>query len=318
MPRAARSFRSRLIAAADEAAGNTAAILLRVLRLFPRRGSANATAAAARAIGPLTKEHRIGRDNLKAAFPEKSDAEIETILKGVWDNLGRVAGEFAHIDRIRTTIGSDATHRKDAGDVDFSPETERLFRQLQDDGKPALIFAAHLANWELPAQIAQTFGLDTAVLYRRPNLGAVADAITRIRSGSMGTLIATGLDAPVRLAEALEGGRHVAMLVDQYYVRGVEVTFFGQRTRANPLIARLARQVDCPIHGTRIVRLPGGRFRAELTEAIPPVREADGQIDIAGTMQAITTVIESWIREHPEQWLWVHRRWRPQDAPFKR
>jgi KDO2-lipid IV(A) lauroyltransferase len=314
MARAARSLRKSLIGIADATAGHTAAGLLRVLRLLPRQGSANAVAAAARVIGPLTKEHRIGRDNLKAAFPEKSGAEIEAILTGVWDNLGRVAGEFAHIDRIRTTLGPDAG----PGDVDFSADTERLFRQLQDDGKPALIFAAHLANWELPAQIAQTFGLDTAVLYRRPNLGAVADAVTRIRSGSMGTLVATGLDAPVRLAEALEAGRHVAMLVDQYYVRGVEVTFFGQRTRANPLIARLARQVDCPIHGTRIVRLPGGRFRAELTEAVPPVRDADGQIDVAGTMQTITTVIENWIREHPEQWLWVHRRWRPQDAPFKR
>lgn len=318
MARAARPHRNPLIALADAAAGHTAAGLLRMLRLFPRRGSANALATVARTIGPLFKENRIGRANLKAAFPEKSDAEIDTILAGVWDNLGRVAAEFAHIDRIRTTIGSDAAHGRDAGDVDFSPETERLFRQLQDDGKPALIFAAHLANWELPAQIAQTFGLDTAVLYRRPNLGAVADAVTRIRSGSMGTLIATGLDAPVRLAEALAAGRHVAMLVDQYYVRGVEVTFFGQRTRANPLLARLARQVECPIHGVRMIRLPGGRFRAELTDAIPPVRDADGGIDIAGTMQAVTSVIEGWVREHPEQWLWLHRRWRPEDKPLTR
>jgi KDO2-lipid IV(A) lauroyltransferase len=59
------------------------------------------------------------------------------------------------------------------------------------------------------------------------------------------------------------------------------------------------------------VRLPDGhRFRAELTEAIEPAREADGRIDIAGTMQVITSVIEGWVREHPEQWLWVHRRWR--------
>ena len=79
---------------------------------------------------------------------------------------------------------------------------------------------------------------------------------------------------------------------------------------ANPLIARLARQVDCPIHGTRVVRLPGHRFRADLTEAVEPVRDADGRVDIAGTMQAITNVVEGWIRENPEQWLWLHRRWR--------
>ena len=104
------------------------------------------------------------------------------------------------------------------------------------------------------------------------------------------------------------------MLVDQYYVRGVEVTFFGRRTMANPLLARLARHFDSPIHGTRVIRLPGHRFRGELTDAIAPARDAEGKIDIAGTMQIITGVVEGWIREHPEQWLWQHRRWRPQDV----
>ena len=67
--------------------------------------------------------------------------------------------------------------------------------------------------------------------------------------------------------------------------RGVPVTFFGRQTMANPLLARLARHFDCPIHGTRVVRLPGHRFRAELTEEIKPARDASGKIDVAGTMQ---------------------------------
>jgi KDO2-lipid IV(A) lauroyltransferase len=72
----------------------------------------------------------------------------------------------------------------------------------------------------------------------------------------------------------------------------------------------LARQIDCPIHGTRMIRLPEGKFRGEITEAIAPVRDAGGRIDVQGTMQAITSVVEAWVREHPEQWLWLHRRWR--------
>ncbi len=100
------------------------------------------------------------------------------------------------------------------------------------------------------------------------------------------------------------------MLVDQYYVRGVPVTFFGRPTRANPLIARLARNIDCPIHGIRVVRHPGNRFQLRLTEAITAPRDAEGKIDVEGTMQAITAVVEGWVREYPEQWLWVHRRWR--------
>jgi KDO2-lipid IV(A) lauroyltransferase len=109
----------------------------------------------------------------------------------------------------------------------------------------------------------------------------------------------------------LEAGGHVAMLVDQHYVNGVDVTFFGRTCKANPFIARLARHIDCPIHGTRVVRLPDKRrFRVDLTEAIEPRRDVDGKVDIAGTMQAVTSVVEDWVREHPEQWLWVHRRWR--------
>jgi KDO2-lipid IV(A) lauroyltransferase len=158
------------------------------------------------------------------------------------------------------------------------------------------------------------YGLDSAVLYRGPNIPAIDRWLRKTRAASMGELIATGLEAPVKLADALRRGAHVGMLVDQYYVRGVEVTFFGRRTRANPLIARLAQHFDCPIHGVRMIRLPGGhRFRGEIGEAITPVRAADGMVDIAGTMQVITSVIEGWIREHPEQWLWLHRRWRPED-----
>jgi KDO2-lipid IV(A) lauroyltransferase len=126
----------------------------------------------------------------------------------------------------------------------------------------------------------------------------------------MGTLIPAGRDAPLRLADALQKGQHVAMLVDQYLTGGVEVTFFGRKTRANPMLARLLRQIECPVHGVRIIRLPGNRFRAELTEEIPPVRDASGRIDVQGMTQAITNVVEGWVREYPEQWLWLHRRWR--------
>jgi len=122
--------------------------------------------------------------------------------------------------------------------------------------------------------------------------------------------VASSLGAPVTLGHALEEGRHVAMLVDQHYTRGVEVTFFGRKCKANPLIAMLAREVECPIYGTRVIRLPGNRFRGEISEEVKPVRDAKGRIDVAGTMQAITDVVEGWVREYPEQWLWVHRRWR--------
>lgn len=126
----------------------------------------------------------------------------------------------------------------------------------------------------------------------------------------MGRLVPTNLGAPTLLADELARGAHAGMLVDQHHSRGVDVTFFGRRTKANPFIARLARHIDCPIHGTRVVRLPDGRLRVDLSEAIEKPRDAQGELDVAATMQVITSVIEEWIREHPEQWLWLHRRWR--------
>jgi len=302
--RLGRRFAVRLKPVANAIAGWLFSRLLHGIRRLDRKRVSDAGARFLRFVGPRLRENNLGRDNLRAAFPEKEPAEIEAILDGVWDNLGRVAAEFAHLDRLCGAEGERWPY------VEYAPDSEARFLQLRSDGKPALVFAAHLANWELPAVIAAKLGLDTLVLYRRPNIGAVADAVLDIRQGSMGTMVPTNFDAPVRLARALAEGRHVAMLVDQHYVNGAEVTFFGRRCLANPLIAMLARQVECPIHGTRVVRLDRYRFRAELSEAITPVRDPDGRINIAGTMQVITTVVEGWIRQTPEQWLWLHRRWR--------
>lgn len=290
--------------------GILAVRVLKLLRLFSPDSTANAAAWLMRSIGPLFKENGIARAQLKAAFPEKSGAEIEIILRGVWDNLGRMGAEFAQLDRL----WNEDAYRHAGGRVQLGPESIERFLKLQNDGKPALIFASHLANWELPAVCAATYKLDSAVLYRKPNVAAIDAWLQETRANSMGEIIATGLSAPMKISQALERGAHVGMLVDQYYVRGVPVTFFGQRTMANPLLARLAQHFNCPIHGARIIRLPNNRFRAELTDEIAPVRDVDGKVDIAGTTQAIMSVVEGWIREHPEQWLWLHRRWRPEDA----
>src|ERR1700748_1720093 len=280
--------------------------ILRTARYFDPIKTANLFGRIARSIGPMMREQKIGRANLTAAFPEKSPAEIEACLAGVWDNLGRVDAEFAHLDHIWE---HDPARPEDSR-IEIDARSHELFAQLRLDGKPALIFASPLGSWELPALAAVAHGLDAAILYRRPNIASADQIIQEMRAVKMGTLVPAGRDAPFKLADALQRGEHVAMLVDQYWTGGVEVPFFGRKTRANPTLARLLRQVECPVHGVRIVRLPGHRFRAEMTEEIQPVRDASGRIDIQGTTQAITSVVEGWIREYPEQWLWLHRRWR--------
>jgi KDO2-lipid IV(A) lauroyltransferase len=311
MARRPRSKAGRALkSAGDRILGWLTITALGLLRRLNRRRMANMIGPLMRHVGPWLPEHKIGRGNLAAAFPQKSPEEIETILGGVWDNLGRYAAEFAHIDRM-TIYNPEALHQPADLDAVYDETTRDRFLRLRDSGKPSLVFSAHLANWELPACAPRMLGMPTSILYRRPNIGATSDAIVALRERCMGNMVAAGLDAPFRLGRALERGDHVAMLVDQHTTQGVDVVFFGRWAKANPLIAQLARLTGAPIYGIRAIRLPdGNHFRGELTEEVVPVRGADGIVDIQATTQAIANVVEGWIREYPEQWLWLHRRWR--------
>src|SRR6202165_1823303 len=174
LPRTGARIRDATKPIGEAAVGALTIGMLRTTRYFDPVKTANLFGRITRLIGPRLREQRIGRANLTAAFPEKSPEEIETILTGVWDNLGRIGAEFAHLDHIWE---HDPAHPEDSR-IEIQPRTHELFAQLRLDGKPALIFASHLGNWELPALAAVAHGLDAALLYRRPN-AALAAALTQ-------------------------------------------------------------------------------------------------------------------------------------------
>jgi KDO2-lipid IV(A) lauroyltransferase len=288
----------------DRLLGRIAASLVAWLRRGDPSRASDRFGAFTRRLGPWLPAHRIGRANLRAAFPEKDPAWIEATLAEAWENLGRVVGEYVHLQRI---WDYDPAH-PNAGRI-VTDDAATLIA-LRDDGLPALCFAAHLANWELPAVAAHQHGVPSAVVYRMPNNRAIAAEISKIRSGLMGRLIRTRAEAAIEMAGALDAGLHLGMLVDQHFSRGVDVTFFGRRCKANPAIARLARQYNCPVVGVRVIRLPDHRFRVASEGPITLPRDAQGRVDIQPATQMITGIVEAWIREHPGQWLWFHRRWR--------
>jgi Kdo2-lipid IVA lauroyltransferase/acyltransferase len=280
-----------------------AAVFRALARTDPDR-SANLCGRIAQMLGPRSPAHRIGKANLRAAFPDRDADWIEMTLRGAWDNLGRVAGEYVH---LRQLWDYDPAH---PGRGRIETDSAPLFYELLHDGKPALCFAAHLGNWELPAVAAATHGLPSAVVYRMPNNRAIAAEIERVRGPLMGRLIRARPEAPIEMAGALRRGEHLGLLIDQHFSRGVDVTFFGRRCKANPAIARLARRFDCPVVGVRVLRLPGGRFRVDAVGPLELPRDGAGAIDVPATMQMLTGIVEGWIREYPDQWLWFHRRWR--------
>jgi Kdo2-lipid IVA lauroyltransferase/acyltransferase len=288
----------------DRILGRVVKWLIRLLRRADPDRASDVCGALARRLGPFLPAHAIGLANLRAAFPDKDEAWIQQTVRDAWENLGRVAGEYVHMARIWDFDGENPNTGR------IQTDELPLFETLRTDGKPALCFAAHLANWELPAIAAAAHGLPSAVVYRMPNNKAVAKEIIRIRAPLMGRLIRTRAQAALEMAAALNAGEHLGMLVDQHFSRGVDVTFFGRRCKANPSIARLARSFDCPVIGVRVIRLPDRKFRIKATGPYELSRAANGQVDVVAATQMITSIIEGWVRENPGQYLWFHRRWR--------
>ncbi|WP_074471531.1 lipid A biosynthesis lauroyl acyltransferase [Bosea sp. BIWAKO-01] len=259
-----------------------------------------------RSVSPLIPVNRVALANIRAAFPEKNEAEVRAIARGAWENLGRTAAEYAH---LKTLFDYDDDNRDAPSRVEVSGIEH--FVALKDDQKPGLIFSAHLANWELPAICAAAYELDTTAVFRAPNDPAIANVVHEIRSGAMGGLAAAKQGAAFAMQGVLERDGHLGMLIDQHFTRGVVIPFLGRPALTNPILGKFARRFDCPVHGVRVIRLPGQRFRLELTPPLDLPRDEAGEIDVTGAMAMMTAVVEGWVREHPEQWLWMHRRWRP-------
>ncbi|WP_342152447.1 lipid A biosynthesis lauroyl acyltransferase [Methylorubrum sp. SB2] len=294
-------------------AGFATVPLIRILFWFARAlGTDRASdlgGRITRTLGPRLPSHRTAMDNLRAAYPGREEAQLQAIALQAWDNLGRTGAEYAHLDTIFDHDPADpASQRMDVRGAEH-------FEAIRDDGKPGLIFSAHLANWELPAICAQKYGLETTAVFRPPNNPAAAQLVQEVRRKTMGGLAASGPGAVFAMQGAVERGGHLGQLIDQHFTRGVVVRFFDRPVLVNPLLGKLARHHDCPVHGARVVRKPGGRFLLELTPALDLPRGVDGLIDVQGAMQAMTSVIEEWVRENPGQWLWMHRRWRPSMLP---
>ena len=290
----------------EEGAGRAAVLFLRAIRNHNPDRWADIAAWCARRIGPRLRGHRTAYAQIAAAFPEKSAGELERILAGMWDNLARTATEYSQLDRM---WDHDPAHAG-TGRIVVDQGTVDRWSRLRVGKRPAFGFAAHLANWELAAVAIAAHGVEAAIPVRAPKIRTLAEELTRIRTKAGCLPISSGPDGLQQIRNAVKRGAILGMLVDQYRADGIEVTFFGRRCTMNPLFIRLARAFDAELYGARMIRLPDRRFRYEMVGPIEPVRDAAGKIEIDGTMQVIATMIESWIREHPEQWMWLHRMWR--------
>lgn len=273
--------------------------LFALLRLIPLQTASAIGGAIARTIGPHIGVTRRARKNLQRAFPEKPPEEIERIISEVWDNLGRVVAEYPHLSRIRA----------------FSPDAvievrgTEIVEAARARGKPIIFFAGHLGNWEVSAIAAKAFGVPLHLIYRPANNPAVEQIYREGRGGIAAGLIPKGAEGARQAVRVLREGQQLGILIDQKMNDGIPVPFFGRDAMTAPALARLAFKFDCTVLPTQVERLRGARFRLTVHPPLPLEQSGDLQRDTLHLMTRANAMLESWIRQRPGQWLWLHRRW---------
>lgn len=281
-------------------AARAALTLLR--RLGPVRAS-NLGGALCRTIGPYLPASKVADTNLRLAMPELDLIARRTIIRDVWDNLGRTVGEFPHLAHLPQNPtngpGWDITG------------AEHLTAQAARGGA-AIFVSGHIGNWEMLPPAVARHGLPFASFYRAAGNPLIDGMIHTLRDAAIGTsvpLFAKGArGARGALAHVARGGR-LGMLMDQKMNDGIEARLFGQSAMTAPALASIALRYRCPIIPGYVERLGPARLRIHVQAPLALPNSGDRQADILALTQAVNNRLESWIRAHPGAWLWVHRRW---------
>ena len=253
----------------------------------------------ARMIGTrlgITKRAEI---NLSNAMPELSAERRRQVIAGMWDNLGRVIAEYPHLDKFRLFEANSRIEGIDAGNILASRDPARKY----------IFFSAHYGNWEIAIRTAAQAGFEVTGVYRAPNNPIVDRFMLWARGAEGGELVPKGDIAARKAFGALREGRALCMLVDQKMNDGIPVPFFGRDAMTAPALAVLALRYDCAVVPIRMERTRGAHFRMISEPPLALPKTGNNEADRRSLMVEVNAIVERWVREHPEQWLWLHRRW---------
>ena len=292
-----RPYRRRS-ALADYAETAVAAMFLWLCGRLSLEAASALGGAAARTLGPLVPRSRLAVRNVARVFPGQTPQEVRALVRAMWDHLGRIAAETAHLRSIDCYDPNGPVEVRGAEHLDA----------LKATGRGGIIFSGHVGQWDLPQLATRQRGVDATVVYREINNPSLNRLMARPRA-PLGTYQNKGRAAAKAMIEGLRTGSFFSMLVDQKMNNGIAAPFFGRPAMTAPAIAQFAVRDDVPLLPARCERLGGARFRITFYPPVEAVRTGDRARDVAATLAKVNALIEGWIRERPEQWLWLHNRW---------
>jgi KDO2-lipid IV(A) lauroyltransferase len=274
------------------------------VRVLPMRAVLAAGTLLGRAFDLFDRGHRrLAIDNLRAAFPVRTEAECRAISREM----------FSHFGRLLAALLKFSTMRPDEmlACVEFDGEDRVVHAHAQ--GRGVLLFTGHFGFWEINALVHALALKPMAVLARPLDNPLLHDLLESVRTKT-GNAVIYRRGAIRRVLRALESNQAVAFLIDQHMqpADSVYVDFFDRPAATTSALAALALRTGAPVVPVFALPMPGGRFRMVYEHAVDPPR-ADEEHAIREFTQRCTDVLEMYVRRYPELWLWMHRRWR--DVP---
>lgn len=271
--------------------------------LLPADTASNLGGGIFRLLGPLLPLTSIAKSNLQHALPTLSAKKHKQIIKGMWDNIGRTIGEFPHLATLeKNTISGPGWEI--AGE-------KYLLEQARKGGK-ALFISGHIGNWEMLPPAVASYGLAFSSFYRAPNNPLVDRLIKNLR---FKTLKADVPLFPKGAVGAKQGLRHLqqngrlGLLIDQKMNDGIKALFFGQPAMTSSAAAVMALRFHCPIIPGYVQRIGPCRLRIVVEKPLTPDYILEKHFTEETLTQHLNDILEKWIREQPQSWLWVHKRW---------
>jgi Kdo2-lipid IVA lauroyltransferase/acyltransferase len=253
-------------------------------------------------LGPISPTNKIVTRNLDLAFPDKTPQERHRILMAQWRNTGRLLAEFPILHKLTPASGRVEVINGERLDA------------IREAGKPVVFVSGHFSNWEIMPLTIVHFGVVCEMTYRAANNPWVDERIKKSRARYGVKLFAPkGGDGSRELLKGMMQGASVALMNDQKFNRGIAVPFFGHDAFTAPGPTRLALKFGTVLQTMTVRRLKGARFQAIVHEPIELERTGDKSRDIELGVQRITAFVEEEVRNHPDDWFWVHKRW-PNEA----
>lgn len=253
-------------------------------------------------FGPLTRPSFLAMKNIKKVMPELNFFQRFKIVLGMWNNLGRNLAEFTNVNSI--------SFQKLSKNINIDDESIANLKKMKKNNSGGIIFTAHFGNWEVFSQVFSEFKIPFSAIYREMNNKFVDDIVLKYREKTGMDLIPKGQKGIMKLARNLKNGRKILMLVDQRLSNGIKVPFMGAPSMTTDSVATFALKHDYKVYSAVAFRRSFGCYFDIKIREFDVINTGNLEQDIRDTTIKVNQEIENWIKQKPEQWFWVHNRWK--------